>query len=55
VFVTKLNRSGSALVYSTFVGGTAFDLGRGVAVDRRGRAYVTGGTNADDYPTTPGL
>ena len=54
-FVTKLNASGSKLAYSTFLGGTnQDDLGFGIAVDRRGRAYVTGNTESADYPTTPG-
>src|SRR5439155_12142857 len=39
-FVTKLNASGSALVYSTYLGGA--DYGRGIAVDSSGNAYVTG-------------
>ncbi len=54
-FVTKLNASGSALAYSTFLGGTNSDEGRGIAVDRDGRAYVTGRTTSADYPTTPGV
>jgi Beta-propeller repeat len=53
-FVTKLNASGSALIYSTFLGGTSTENGEGIAVDTRGRAYVTGETGSDDYPTTPG-
>jgi hypothetical protein len=53
-FVTKLNARGSALVYSTFLGGTSSDDGRGIAVDGRGRAYVTGDTSSADFPTTPG-
>jgi hypothetical protein len=55
-FVTKLNASGSALAYSTFLGGTNpnQDVGVGVAVDRGGRAYVSGYTASADYPTTPG-
>ena len=52
-FVTKLNAAGSALVYSTFLGGIDFDRGRDIAV-REGRAYVTGQTSSADFPTTPG-
>ena len=52
-FVTKLNASGSALAYSTLLGGTDRDEGVGIAV-REGRAYVTGQTFSADYPTTPG-
>jgi hypothetical protein len=51
-FVTKLNAAGSALAYSTFLGGTGDDDSEGIAVDGTGRAYVTGGTSSVDYPTT---
>ncbi len=54
VFVTKLNPSGSAVVYSTYLGGSNADTGSGVAVDARGRAYVTGYTTSLDFPTTAG-
>src|SRR5215217_9045262 len=53
-FVTKLNASGSALAYSTFLGGTNTDQGRGIAVDGSARAYVTGGTDSENYRTTTG-
>jgi hypothetical protein len=53
-FVTKLNRTGSALVYSTFLGGIGTDFGVGIAVDRDGHAFVTGGTQSPDFPTTEG-
>jgi len=49
-FVAKLNAAGSALVYSTFLGGTSDDLGAGVAVDSAGNAYVTGLTYSADFP-----
>ena len=52
-FVTKLNPTGSALVYSTYLGGVAFDWGFGIAVDADGNAYVTGSTYID-FPTTLG-
>jgi len=54
VFVTKLNASGSALVYSTYIGGSDHDYGSGIAVDGSGNAYVTGGTESTDYDVTPG-
>jgi hypothetical protein len=52
-FVTKLNAAGSALAYSTFLGGTGATSGSSIAV-RDGRAYVTGATSSSDYPITPG-
>jgi len=51
-FVTKLNATGSALSYSTYLGGNSLDYGLGVAVDGFGNAYVTGGTFSTDFPTT---
>jgi hypothetical protein len=54
VFVTKLNAAGSALTYSTFLGGTSFDRGIDIALDAKGRAYVTGDTGSANYPTTQG-
>ncbi len=53
-FVTKLNVNGTALVYSTFLGGTGRDGGHGIAVDSSGNAYITGDTSSQDFPTTPG-
>jgi hypothetical protein len=44
-FVTKLNATGTALVYSTYLGGSGIDIGEGIAVDQAGQAYVTGYTN----------
>jgi hypothetical protein len=49
-FVAKLNRQGSALVYSTYLGGSGRDDGLGIAVDHQGRAYVTGLTFSSDFP-----
>lgn len=54
VFVTKLNPEGSALVYSTYLGGGGPDISRRIALDALGNAYVTGATNSPDFPTTPG-
>jgi hypothetical protein len=53
-FVTKLNASGSALVYSTFLGGTSNDYVQAIAVDSAGAACVTGYTSSPNFPTTPG-
>ncbi len=49
-FVTKLNTNGTALLYSTFLGGTESDLGTGIAVDASGNAYITGETSSTDFP-----
>lgn len=54
-FLAKLSRDGSALRYSTYLGGSADDFGTGLAVDRHGRAYLTGSTASTDFPTTPGV
>ncbi len=53
-FVTKLNPSGSALAYSTFLGGSEYEKGWGIAVDATGAAFVVGGTTSPDFPATPG-
>jgi cell division septation protein DedD len=50
-FVTKLNASGSALVYSTYLGGAYSETGSGIALDASGNAYVAGYTASDDFPT----
>jgi hypothetical protein len=42
--VAKVNASGTALVYAGYIGGDNTDLGRGIAVDKKGNAYVTGQT-----------
>jgi hypothetical protein len=52
--VTKLNATGTALVYSTYLGGGAEDRGYAIAVDGSGNAYVTGYTWSINYPVTPG-
>ena len=52
VFVTKLNPAGTALVYSTFVGGSNLDFGNGIAIDASGNAYVTGTTKSSTFPVT---
>jgi archaellum component FlaF (FlaF/FlaG flagellin family) len=48
--VTKINAAGNALVYSTYLGGSADDTGKGIAVDTGGNVYVTGGTSSTDFP-----
>ncbi len=54
VFVTRFNTSGSGLVFSTFIGGSSADEGRGIEVDSAGNVYVTGSTSSPAFPTTPG-
>ncbi len=55
IFVTKLNPEGSNLVYSTFIGGKENEFGWGLAIDKRGNAYVTGSVlfiDTTDFPIT---
>ena len=49
VFVAKLNTTGSALVYSTYLGGSGHDSGFGIAVDGGGGAYITGSTDSPEF------
>ncbi|HME07130.1 MAG TPA: SBBP repeat-containing protein [Bryobacteraceae bacterium] len=54
-FATKLNASGNQLIYSTYLGGSNYDMGYGVAVDpNSGDAYIAGVTSSADFPTTAG-
>ena len=53
-FVARLNATGSALLWSTFLGGSFEDEIASVAVDPSGSVYVTGGTASADFPVTPG-
>jgi hypothetical protein len=53
-FLTKINPRGSALVYSTYLGGSCSDGGQGIAVDSAGNAYVAGNTFSTNFPTTLG-
>lgn len=54
-FVTKLNSSGSALIYSTYLGGTNDDSATAIALNSAGNAYILGNSASNDgFPTTPG-
>jgi hypothetical protein len=53
VFVSKLNATGTALVWSTYLGGSgSTDRATGIAVDHAGNAYVTGATSGADFPVS---
>ncbi len=49
-FVTKLNPAGTAIVYTTYLGGTGSDSGNAIAIDASGNAYVAGDTESTDFP-----
>ena len=53
-FVTKLNAAGTALIYSTYLGGKGDDLASGIGLDAAGKFYVAGSTDSPDFPTTVG-
>jgi hypothetical protein len=50
-FVTKLNATGDAILYSTYLGGSGEERPRSIAVDELGYAYLAGGTHSADFPT----
>jgi hypothetical protein len=50
-FLTKLKPTGSALVYSTYIGGSGVDFGTALALDSAGDAFVTGSTQSTNFPT----
>jgi hypothetical protein len=54
-FVFKLNPTGNALIYSTYIGGSINDRGNAVALDQTGNAYLTGVTGSADFPTRNAL
>lgn len=51
-FVARLNETGSALEFSTYLGGSAWDIVTGVAVDSSGSVYLCGATRSNDFPVT---
>jgi hypothetical protein len=52
VFVTRLNSTGTALVYSTFLGGLSHEVGVGLAINGANEVFVTGTTGSMDFPLT---
>jgi hypothetical protein len=54
LFVTKLNASGTALIYSTLIGGNGGEDCNAIKIDSSGNAFITGFTSSSDYPTTTG-
>jgi Beta-propeller repeat len=53
-FITKLNASGSGLIYSTYLGGRCGEIGLAIAIGASGKVYVAGRTRSNDFPITPG-
>lgn len=54
-FVAKLSGDGSALLYSTYLGGSGFDEANAIAIDPSGSAFIAGDTTSWDFSTTTGL
>ncbi|HSE41898.1 MAG TPA: SBBP repeat-containing protein, partial [Acidobacteriota bacterium] len=50
IAVTKLNSDGSALIYSTYLGGIGRDILSAISIDSAGNAFVAGVTNSTDFP-----
>ncbi|HET8891595.1 MAG TPA: SBBP repeat-containing protein, partial [Candidatus Angelobacter sp.] len=53
-FVTKLNSLGTRALYSSYLGGHGSQTGQGITVNPSGNAFVIGGSDAGDFPTTAG-
>ncbi len=53
-FITKLNASGTAIIYSTYIGGNNGDYSRAIAIDTYNNAYITGNTNSSNFVTSNG-
>jgi uncharacterized repeat protein (TIGR01451 family) len=55
IFIAKINPAGSALVYSTYLGGSGEDRASAIAVDTAGDAFITGVTYSSDFPTSSAI
>ncbi len=55
LYVTKLNSTGTGLVFSTFLGGNSMEVAEKIAIDDNYNVYVTGATYGKGFPTTPGV
>jgi len=53
-FVAEIDASGASLIYSSFIGGSAYDQGNAIALDTVGNAYIVGTTCSSDFPVTSG-
>ncbi|HEV2247564.1 MAG TPA: SBBP repeat-containing protein, partial [Terriglobia bacterium] len=54
-FVTELNSAGSAITFSTYLGGSGDDRAVGLALDSSGNIYIAGGAQSNNFPTTVGV
>ena len=54
-YVAKFNPSGSAIVFSTYIGGSAIDEAFGIAADDLGNLYVSGWTESTDFPVVESI
>lgn len=54
VFITRLNTEATALIFSTYLGGSNTDKGRSIIVDQEGNSYISGYSSSDNFPVTPG-
>lgn len=54
-FLTKINAAGASILYSSFLGGSSYDLATAIAIDNNGGAYITGFTFSPNFPTKAAL